>query len=268
MDEDGVTVSRSRKAPSRILGRIGLALITLFSGWHIFASFSWISPPSELRTVVPGNMLSSYMLPWFGQSWSVFAPEPINGDYRFMVRAIVPTAEGQPVGSYEATDWVDATAVELSMSEYNLFPPRAAILSTQQATKFLNSWKTLTVEQKEVTSLGYYEGDNWLARMRVDLNESGEEAKVTEYIIQERYTAAYAAQVAFAVWGEERVTQVQFQVSRQNIIPFEERNNPDAQKPEPEIADTGWRGIIEMPMQSNEDFAEVFNNSFRKLNND
>ncbi|MCK8469052.1 DUF5819 family protein [Microbacterium sp. KSW4-16] len=258
------------KLPTRVprkysvLSRLGMLAVTLFAAWHIFASFLWISPPSELRTVVPGNLLSSYMLPWFGQSWSVFAPEPINGDYKLLVRAIVADApDGGSESTYSATEWVDATQVELSMSQYNLFPPRAAILSTQQATKLLNLWKTLKPEQKDITALGYYEGDAWLARMREALNEYGDERNVTNYIVQERYTTAYATQVAYAVWGENAVTQVQFQVSRQNIIPFEERNNPSAERPEPVIADTGWRGTIVLEGQSTADFAETFNAHYR-----
>lgn len=236
----------------------------LIAGWHIFASFLWISPPSELRTLVPGNALSNYMLPWFGQSWSVFAPEPINGDYKFEVRAIVPDgAEAGAADSYVATEWVDATAAELSSAQYNLFPPRAAILATQQATKMLNQWKKLKPEQKTVAELGYYEGDAWLGRMRAAMNEHGGENVVTDYIVQERYTVAYATQVAYAIWGEENVTQVQFRVSRQNIIPFEERHNPQAERPAPEVAQTGWRGTIVMPGQSNEDFAKVFMQNYR-----
>jgi hypothetical protein len=255
--------------PRKGLARVGLTLVALVAAWHIFASFLWISPPSELRTIVPGNALSSYMLPWFGQSWSVFAPEPINGDYRFQVRAIVSgSPDGEGEAGYTATEWVDATEVELSKSRYNLFPPRAAMLSTQQATKLLNLWKTLSAEQQEITALGYYEGDNWLARMRTALNEHGDEQKVTNYIVQERYTTAYATQVAYAVWGEDRVTQVQFQVSRQNIIPFAERHNPDAERPAPQIANTGWRGTLVLEGQSSQDFRDAFMNSYQRLNDD
>ncbi|WP_254259713.1 DUF5819 family protein [Leucobacter chinensis] len=253
-----------RKARSPI-ARVGLVLVTLFAGWHIFASFLWISPPSELRTLVPGKALSSYMIPWFGQSWSVFAPEPINGDYRLEVRAVIKEegAEGAEP-SYVATEWVSATDVELSKSRYNLFPPRAAILATQQSSKMLNQWKKLNKEQKEITALGYYEGDDWLGRMQIALDEKGEDKNVViDYIVQERYTSAYATQVAYAIWGEDRVTQVQFAVSRQNIIPFAERHNPDAKRPDPEIANTGWRGTLEMPGQSNKDFAETFLKSYK-----
>lgn len=249
------------RAPHRTaLARITLVVTGLFTAWHIFASFLWISPPSELRSVVPGNLLEEYMIPWYGQSWSVFAPEPINGDYHFQVRAIV--SDGEKTGgkaTYKATEWVDASSVELSMSRYNLFPPRAASLSVQQASKLLNQWKELNSDQKKTVALGYYEGDNWLGRMQEALDKQGtDKSKVVNYILQERYSSAYATQVAYAIWGQDRVTQVQFMVSRQNIVPFAERHDPDAQRPDAEIADTGWRGLITMPGQSNENFRDVF----------
>lgn len=264
-DPEEITGSSPNTKARSPIARIGLVLVSLFAGWHIFASFLWISPPSQLRTLVPGDALSSYMIPWFGQSWSVFAPEPINGDYRLEVRAII-AEEAEPGAEPEfvATEWISATDVELSKAQYNLFPPRAAILATQQASKTLNQWKKLNAEQKEIAALGYYEGDDWLGRMQVALNEAGEDMSVvTDYIVQERYTSAYATQVAFAVWGEDRVQQVQFAVSRQNIIPFADRHNPDAKRPKPEVANTGWRGTLVMPMQSNEDFAETFLKSYK-----
>lgn len=246
-----------RKRP--LAARIGLTVVALFTGWHIFASFLWISPPSELRTVVPGNLLSEYMLPWYGQSWSVFAPAPINGDYLFKVRAHI-----EKDGEFEMTEWVDATAAELSLARYNVFPPRAAGLASQLASNFKGAHAALNDEQKEIVKLGYYKGDDWLGRMQFSLDEAAEEdSQVATYIAQERYASAYAAQVARAVWGDSVVT-VQFQVSRQNVIPFAQRHDPDAERPAEQIVETGWRGMLELQNQSQEAFARTFNDALRR----
>src|SRR5699024_61154 len=68
---------------------------------------------------------------------------------------------------------------------------------------------------------------------------------------------AYATQVAYAMWGKN-VQQVQYIVSRQNVIPFEERNDPEAERPEVQSAPTGWRATITEPGQSQQRFAEIF----------
>lgn len=262
----GTGMSGAPAHPRRSWVVRGVALVAvLLTGWHLFASFLWISPPSELRALVPGDLLSSYMLPWYGQSWSVFAPEPINGDYRLRVRAVVDRgtdASGAPV--LEVTDWVDATAIELSMSRYSLFPPRAAGLATQQASALLNAWTELTDEQQQAVTLASDPGDDWPDRMRDELIALGGGASVDDYIAQERSTAAYATQVALAVWGDSAVSQVQFEVSRQNVVPFEQRNDPDAERPDPQIASTGWRAPIVLPGQSTAPFREVFFDAARR----
>src|SRR5690606_9067163 len=129
--------------------------------WHIFASFLWIAPPSALREIPTQQVLAGYMLPMFGQSWSVFAPEPINGDYHFNVRAVI-----EKDGVETETGWVSATDVELSMIQYNLFPPRAGIQSSEVASGQMNSFQKLNDEQKAVVALDYVDDDweNWMVR--------------------------------------------------------------------------------------------------------
>ncbi len=233
--------------------RIAATIALLVTGWHLFASFLWISPYTPLREVVPSTALSQYMLPWFGQSWSVFAPEPINGDYHLEVRANV--GEGDDVTT---TEWVDAVDVEWQMAHHNLFPPRAANLALQQASDFRAAYGELTDEQKDIAALNFYEGDSWLGREMAAMKDIGDNTDdVTAFIVAERYTDAYATQVATALWGDD-VTQVQYRVWRQNIVPFEQRNHPDAKRPDPVYFTTGWRGLITLPGQSEEAFRAVF----------
>ncbi len=239
----------------RFIIRSAVLIAILAATWHIFASFLWISPPTPLRELVPGNALHSYMIPWYGQSWSVFAPEPINGDYALRVRALVDKGEGK---DDEVTEWVNATAIEQSWATHHLFPPRAAGLSVRQASSFKDAWSGLTAEQQQTAGLNYFKGDAWLGRMRdAMLAKGGEKKKVITYIVQERYSDAYATQVARAVWGEH-VIRVQYEVTRQNVIPFALRHDPDATRPKVQHTPTGWRGLITMPGQDQEAFAAVF----------
>ena len=88
---------------------------------------------------------------------------------------------------------------------------------------------------------GDFAVDNWEVGLRAALenqkSESGSSAEVRKSTIdklmrEEHRSTAYATQVARAIWGD-KVQQVQYRVSRQNIIPFAQRHNPDAQRPEP-----------------------------------
>ncbi len=195
------------------------------------------------------------MMPLFGQSWSVFAPAPVNGDYTVRVRA-------QLDGSKAATEWVDATAVESRMLRHHISPARAAILSGIQARDYKKTFDKLEKAQKDVVAAGYFKGDDWLSRLGHSLNAAAEskaeKRSAKAHIESEKTTTAYATQVAHAVWGDS-VNHVDFQVSRQNVIPFEQRHDPDAKRPKAVVISTGWRGQYTMPGQNQGRFAEVFN---------
>lgn len=231
--------------------RLVILLGAFFTAWHLFATFLWIAPGSGLREVVPGTLLHDYMIPLHGQSWSVFAPSPINGDYRLQVRAV--TGAGAEATE---TEWVDATAAETTMLTHNLFPPRAATTAMDVASRFKGAYDDLNEAQQEVVTRAY-QGDDWREQLQDALLEHGNESAVMDYLALERLAAAYSTQVAYAMWGND-VEQVQFIVSRQNVIPFAQRNDPDAQRPAAQPAPTGWRGPIIEPGQSPERFAEIF----------
>ena len=232
-------------------------LLTL---WHVGASFLWIAPYSALREIPTQNVLASYMLPMFGQSWSVFAPEPINGDYHFNVRAVIDKD-----GEETEPGWVSATDVEISMIRYNLFPPRAGIQSSEVASKQMNAYNDLNGEQQAVAALDFAEDDweDWMAGS-FDKLEGDSKPDTTEYMAAEHLATAYATQVAYAIWGADAVVKVQYRVSRQNVVPFAQRNNPSAQRPDPSFSTTGWRLPIEEDGQSREDFADVFRAQFER----
>lgn len=250
-------------APPRTRRHLGVRVFVVvtaaFTLWHVFATFLWIAPPSGLRQAVPGNVLKNYMIPLFGQSWSVFAPEPINGDYRLQVRALVDDGGGES----HTTPWVDATAAELALAQHNLFPPRGAIQSTELASRFKGDWDALNPDHKKVVELGYFKGADWEDRMGQKLNAYGKPKVVTTYLASERIVTAYATQVAYATWGDS-VVRVQFVVSRQNVIPFADRHDPDATRPAVQVAPTGWRGLVEEPGQNREAFAATFRRALQE----
>lgn len=246
----------SARANLTTVKRVFIVLAALFTAFHVFSTFLWIAPTSQLREVVPGNTLNRYMIPMFGQSWSVFAPNPINGDYRLQVRAVVDDD-----GAAATTGWVNATKAEMTMHMNHLFPPRAAMSSVDLASRFKGAWDKLNDDQEEVAKLGYYKGDDWQDRLSTAIADNAgkkqNDSVASKYVELDRMASAYATQVAYAMWGED-VQQVQFVVSRQNVIPFGQRNNPDAKRPDVQTAPTGWRGVVEEPGQSRGKFASTF----------
>lgn len=270
-DRAGPQAPAPRQASPKLWVRLVAFVAVLFAGWHILASFLWIAPFSaNAREIVPGNALSSYMLPMFGQSWSVFAPEPVNGDFHFNVRAVLE----DDAGSRSETGWVSATDVELSMIRYNLTPPRAGIQSTEVASNFKKAYDALTDTQRTIAA-GDFTAAEWEVGLRAALENDAKNAtdttqadknaqNVEEFLHQEHRSTAYATQVAEAVWGDE-VVEVQYRVSRQNIIPFAERHNPQAQRPEATVVLPGWRALVVEEGQNSGNFADVFRRQFERI---
>lgn len=244
-------------AKRRPVIRVVLVLVTLVTAFHVFAQFLWIAPASALRELVPGNLLYSWQIPWFGQSWSVFAPNPINGNYHLKVRALVKDGSGEHV-----TQWIDATDAEYRMQYHKLLQPRAASLASEQASDYKTAWDDLTKREQEIVSWGYWKGDVPKGRFEKALRGAvgdDEDAKKAagRFISKHAFTLAYATQAARAVWGDD-VVRVQFQVYRQNAIPFAERQDPAAQEPPKQQAPTGWRAPFVIAGQSQEAFTKVF----------
>ena len=246
---------RSRPLWLRVVG----TLCALVTAWHIFATFLWIAPASELRNVVPSKGFYGYMNPMFSQSWNVFAPEPVNGDYLLEVRAISTDENGKAY----TTEWVDAANREMSLTHHNFFPARATLAGTQAASEYRRAWNKLSDNQQEVVGWNYYDGDDWRERLDNKLKEragdnSGAVKKAQEFAVKEHEVNAYATQVARAIWGDS-VKQIQYRVGRQGIIPFDKRNDPDAVRPKPSYITAGWRGQEVVDGQNDDNFAKIFN---------
>lgn len=262
LEQDLGTLSKTRNQKVKISWPVKIvSLLAVFlTLWHVFASFLWIFPPSPLRQLVPAKALTAYMIPFFGQSWSVFAPEPINGDYHFNVRAVIDVD-----GEEKETGWVSANTAEMSIVQNHLFPPRAGVQAEELASMQRQAFLKLEEPQRTILA-GDFDKKNWETGMREALLADQKNTTLVDgYLDREHMATAYATQVAKAMWADEgEIVKVQYRVSRQNVVPFADRNNPNVERPEPFIVSTGWRGLIVNPDQDEEVFADVFRPLFER----
>lgn len=261
MNEENQTAGpverRSLKKRRPVWLRVIALVCTLLTAWHIFATFLWVAPNSALREAVPGNVLKTYMSTTFNQNWSVFAPKPIDSDSSFWVRAVVEGPDGAA-----RTEWVETVRREMDLIHHNPFPARAAVASHQLASKYRSAFNGLSKKQKDMVGHHYYKGVDWTERLGEAFNDAaselgGSKSRTATFLAMEERAGAYATQVARAMWGEN-VRSIQYRVGRQGMIPFNRRNDPDAERPEPTCISTGWRGTTLMPGQNEEKFSEIF----------
>ena len=83
---------------------------------------------------VPTNSVSEafesqlgYLTPFFGQSWRLFAPNPIDEDRNLLVQGAYVGEDGE----VRVTPWVDWTSVEQDVIEHRLVGGRAGYISTK-----------------------------------------------------------------------------------------------------------------------------------------
>lgn len=252
---DNQVITQDPKKSNR---KLGIKIITLFlvlaASWHAYASFLWVSPYNSLRDTVPGGQqtLQAYMIPMFGQSWSVFAPEPINGNYDFEVRA--------KLSDGTVTDWFSMVDAEQTLLTHKLFPPRASQMAANQASNLKGQWDGLSDAERKIVAKDYTKASEansgWLFDVTADLQKERGNDNVYVYIAQERRAAGLASLVAQNLWGDE-VKDIQFKASRQNNAPFS-RDGSETQKPPLQVVNTGWRGTVFKPGQSLENFDSTF----------
>ena len=152
----------------------------------------------------------------------------------------------------------------MSLIHHNPFPPRAALASHQIVSKYRPAWQKLNDDQQHIASLHYYKGDDWEERYDKALRAKGNSKSVSSrratnaFMKVDEQAIRYGTQVAKAVWGD-KVTSVQLKIWRQGFVSFENRKNPDVQRPRPVVISTGWRGLLINDKQNEENFAKVFN---------
>ena len=101
-------------------------------------------------------------------------------------------------------------------------------------------------------------GYDCVDRLETKLKEYDDpENTIPAYLESEHLATAYATQVAKAIWGDD-VQRVQYQAARQNVVPFAERNDKGAERPNIQPVPVGWRALVVEEHQSQEEFTKYF----------
>ena len=110
--------------PKLILVAPVLAALLLF---HFIAVGLFVCPPN-LVSVQARPWVHAYVVPYFSQSWELFAPEPANRNDVLHVRCHL-----REDGTDRVTDWIDVKAPWIEARERNRFGVSSRMLRAQQS---------------------------------------------------------------------------------------------------------------------------------------
>ena len=198
---------------------------------------------------VPGNSVSDafddqlgYLTPFFGQSWRLFAPNPVDEDRSFLVQGAYVDADGE----LRMTPWVSWTEVEQDVIEHRLVGGRAGYITTKfygpldEEFRELESdeQKTLSARTSPLSPPSWSELRDYLARIGPD------EDDLADYLRFDR-AATRLATNAVSARTSQKLTAVRYALREHGVTPYDARQGDKAERqaarPEPETRIGGWR---------------------------
>ena len=199
---------------------------------------------------VPTNPVSDafdpqldYLRPFFGQSWRLFAPNPVDEDKVLLVQGAYVDDDG----TLRATPWVNWTSVEQDVIEHRLVGGRAGYITTKFYGALDEEFRELeSPEQKAFSERAsalappsWEELRDYLARIGPD------EDDLADYLRYDQAAARLATNVVNARWPSRDVTAVRYALSEQGVVPYDARHGTKAERqgarPAPTIRIGGWR---------------------------
>jgi hypothetical protein len=225
-----------------LAGALGLVLTA-----HLTATALFVGPDNVAKSTIK-EPLDSYMLPFFQQNWSLFAPNPISTERSLLVR-----------GWYDDqrhTEWVNVTDLEIEAAVlHNLAPSRVGIVTRRLATRIGQQHGRLNSDERTALA-SHYHSDAWdRLHARLMREEDRSPAGRISYVLRyDKAITAYATQFAYAYWGEDAgLKYVQFKTEEYPAPRFADRHR-DLQ-PEPRSREFGRRPLVEFDNQDREAFA-------------
>jgi hypothetical protein len=186
---------------------------------------------------------TEYLSPFFGQSWRLFAPNPINADQTLLVQGAYVDGDG----NLRKTPWVNWTKVEQDVIEHRLIGGRAGYISTkiygalgEEFEEMENpEQKALSARTSPLAPPSWKELRDYLARIGPD------EDDLADYMRYDRAAARLATEVIASRYPTRNLTAVRYALRDQGVTPFADRHGSKAERkaarPAPKMRIDGWR---------------------------
>lgn len=249
-----MTHTSTRAQPIPKAAKVASAAALLLAAAHIALTAVFNVPSTEVKyEALPGRAADAWIRPYFVQDYRIFAPDPASADRNLWVRAWVETPDGERV----ETKWVDVTAIELAEPYRRVLRKQLTVIGAEQ---LMTSFGKLTEAQKAVVEENFHTSPD-LAELNEALlaADDANAGDVRSFIRATNYTTSYATQAARALWGDDgEILAVQTRSVYSPVIRWDDRNDPDAVRPDSSYTQLGWRPVLDWSQQSEDAFARTF----------
>jgi len=229
------------------------AVASTLVGLHMLAVTLAAVPTNPVSDAVGAQL--DYLRPFFGQSWRLFAPNPIDEDRNLLVQGAYVDGDG----NVRTTPWVDWTSVEQDVIEHRLVGGRAGYISTKMFGALSEGFREMTPAQRllaERTSA--LSPPSW-DTLRASLTRAGPDDEVEGYLRYDRAIARLATSV-IAARSSHDITAVRYALREQDVVPYDARHGDSAERaaarPEPTMRFSGWRTPTPGPAAERQGVAE------------
>jgi Family of unknown function (DUF5819) len=215
-DSQRASIGQWSRARRSVLVTAG-AMMTLALAFHFSMTALYNTPFNPIKEKY-GKEIDSYMVPYFGQDWHLFAPNPVDTDSGVLVRA----KKKGPDGSIVVTKWSDVTSPNFKKLYAERFWPSRATRVASGVHQQLESWQDPELEKLRSKKKDRSNGSGSKAQERKDsdppLSPAEEEARDQAI----RFTQAFASAEAVKLWGKD-VEYVQVRIARNEFPRFSQR---------------------------------------------
>lgn len=234
-DGDGRRPAEAGRRDWRTHLVLTLAVLALV---HSLLVALWLAPRGPVREVAGSSLLSSYVDPYFRQSWDLLEPSSQRVDEALWVRARVRVDED----TLTETPWLDVTRADLTRTRDDVAPARIHLAGRRLATNLNNAMFALGGSGRRAvleSTVGQSDGT-----LRAALLASGvRPVDATAYLDLDTMATRFASLYTQA-YADQRVVQVQYRVARRTVPPHADRDEQRVASVPFEWFDAGWRVAV------------------------
>lgn len=226
---------------ARILSILVIAAVLI----HTVLIALWVAPMTPAREQFGNDRLRSYVMPWFEQNWSIFAPNPRRTAVTFEVRFIYEDTDGQS----HTTEWLDLVEVEDDIVARNPLGSRTSKITRRLADRMHSARSHMNDEQRNWLEANYFETPIDQLRSRLLAVDGGTGSHHVDRYLQADYAATSIATAVAERFQPEIVNRVQYRTSTRQAPTWENRHDQDLDDQRRSYRNYGWRAPIDLTQQ-------------------